>query len=200
MRFKFAVLLAGAFLFLTVPAFAGPISFCASGSYGPTDVGTSVMSGGLTATGWMGTSTTTQNTPTDLSCKDEGAAEFGLGIFADPTHDGEIGVGDFVQVAGLTGATITVIESVQSGEGFELFGSDTNGVLGTDLLGSGSGCGTCTATFNMGSNTYLDLTASKGNVLLDNVATPEPSTYLLMGTGLLMLGFLMRRKLASASV
>ncbi|HLW81353.1 MAG TPA: PEP-CTERM sorting domain-containing protein [Candidatus Acidoferrales bacterium] len=200
MRFKLALLLAGAFLFLTVPVFAGPISFCTSGSYGPTDVGSSVTSGGLTATGWMGTSTTTSNTATDLSCKDQGTAEFGLGIFADPTKEGEISNNDFVQVAGLAGATVTVIESAQSGEGFELLGSDTNGVLGTDSLGSGTGCGTCTVSFNMGSNTYLDITASSGNVLLDSVATPEPSTYLLMGTGLLMLGLLARRKFASASV
>ncbi|HKT46710.1 MAG TPA: PEP-CTERM sorting domain-containing protein [Candidatus Acidoferrales bacterium] len=198
MRFKFAALLAGAFLFLTVPAFAGPINFCAPGSYGPTDVGNTVTSGGLTATGWQGTSTTTMNTATDLSCKDEGTNEFGLGIFSD--SDGEINTHNFVQIAGLTGATLTVIESVQSNEGFELFGSSSNGVLGTTLLGSDHGCGTCTVTVNLGSFTFLDITASSGNVLLDNLSpTPEPSSYLLLGTGLLMLGFIVRRKFASAS-
>lgn len=199
MRFKFAALLVGAFLLATVPAFAGPVNFCASGSYGPTNVGTSVTSGGLTATGWQGTSTTTMNTATDLSCKDEGSNEFGLGIFSD--GDGEIGTTNFVQIAGLgSGATLTVIESVQSGEGFELFGSSSNGVLGTTLLGSNTGCGTCSVTVSLGSFSLLDITASSGNVLLDNInPVPEPSTYLLMGTGLLMLGLFMRRKFASAS-
>jgi len=198
MRFKFAALLAGAFLFLTVPAFAGPVNFCAAGSYGPTDIGTSVTSGGLTATGWQGTSTTTMNAATDLSCKDEGSNEFGLGIFSDV--DGEINTHNFIQIAGLSGANLTVIESVQTNEGFKLFGSNSNGVLGTTLLGSGSSCGTCDVTVNLGSFTFLDVTASSGNILLDNIsATPEPSTYLLMGTGLLMLGFLVRRKFASAS-
>ena len=200
MRFKFAALLAGAFLFLTVPAFAGPVNFCASGSYGPTNVGTSVTSGGVTATGWQGTSTTVQNTATDLSCKDEGSSEFGLGIFSD--SDGEINNTNFVQIAGLGGAaTLTVIESVQAGEGFELFGSNSDGVLGTDLLASNTGCGTCSVTVSLSGFTFLDLTASSGNVLLDSVSpTPEPGTYLLMGTGLLMLGFIVRRKFASASL
>ena len=199
MRFKFAALLAGAFLFATVPAFAGPVNFCAAGSYGPTNEGLSVMSGGLTATGWQGTSTSTKNTATDLSCKDEGSSEFGLGIFSDP--DGEIGTTNFVQLAGLgSGATLTLIESVQSGEGFELFGSSSDGVLGTTLLGSNTGCGTCSVTVSLGQFSFLDITASSGNVLLDSVtATPEPSTYLLMGTGLFMLGLFMRRKFASAS-
>jgi len=197
MRFKFAALLAGAFLFLTVPAFAVPVSFCAPGSYGPTDVGASVTANGLTATGWQGTSTTTMNTATDLSCKDQGSNEFGLGIFSD--SDGEINTHNFVQISGLAGATLTVIESVQGGEGFELFGSNDNGVLGTSLLGSGTGCGTCTLTVHMDDFAFLDVTASSGNVLLDNVSTPEPGTYLLMGTGLLMLGLFMRRKFASAS-
>ena len=209
MRFKFAALLVGAFLFLTVPAFAGPVNFCAAGSYGPTNVGTSVTAaGGLTATGWLGTSTTTMNMATNLSCKDEGSTEFGLGILADPTHDGEIGDGDFVQIAGLKGATITMIDSVQSGEGFDIFGSNSNGVLGTTLLQSGNGCGVCTVTVKVGGFSFIDITAftpeggnSAANVLLGGISeTPEPSTYFLLGTGLLMLGFIARRKFASTSL
>ncbi|MGH9709840.1 MAG: PEP-CTERM sorting domain-containing protein, partial [Candidatus Acidiferrales bacterium] len=72
----------------------------------------------------------------------------------------------------------------------------------TSLLASGSGGLTDTLTFPLSGFNFVDVTASSGNVLIDTVggsATPEPSTYLLMGTGLLMLGFFKRRKFASAS-
>lgn len=197
MRFKFAALLAGAFLFLTVPAFAGPVNFCVGATSTITDVGHSVSAGGLTATGF-----TSAGVNADLACKNQGPSEFGLGIFGEA--DGEVDSGHFIQIAGLKGATLSVIGSVQSGETFDLFGSNSDGVLGTTSVITGSTCASdiCNVSVDLGSFTFLDLTATNsGDVLLETVTspTPEPSTYLLLGTGLLMLGFMMRRKFASTS-
>ncbi|MGH9865554.1 MAG: PEP-CTERM sorting domain-containing protein [Candidatus Acidiferrales bacterium] len=196
MRMKF-VLLAGAALLLTAPAFAGSVNLC-TGQAPNSDVGPSLTVGGITATGWQGTSTTAMNTATDMFCKSGGAGETGLGIDSD--INGEIGTTNFIQLAGLSGSVTLNIESVQSGEGFDILGSDGNGILGTTSLSSGSGGLTDSVTVNLGSFKYLDITATSGNVLLNTVSpTPEPGTYLLMGTGLLMFGFFMRRKFASSS-
>lgn len=136
-----------------------------------------------------------------MFCKDDGPGEMGLGIDSDIND--EINTTNFIQLAGLSGiVTIVVnIQSVQSGEGFDIFGSNSNGVLGMTLIGSGSGSLVENVTVNMSGFTFLDVTASSGNVLLDTVTTPvpEPATLVLMGSGLLFLGFLMRRRFASVS-
>ena len=200
MRLKFLAVLAGALL-MTVPAFAGPTSFCSEPSgTGPTDIGASEVVSGITITGWSGTSTTTANTQVDLSCKNESVGEAGLGLMND--SDGEINSHSFVQLdLGNLHITSLTIESIQSNEGFTILGSSMSGVLGTDVLGSGSGLPvTQSVTINTAGIEFVDIKATSGNVLLSSfTATPEPSTYFLMGTGLLMLGFIVRRKFASAS-
>ena len=199
MRLKFLAVLAGA-LFMTVPAFASTIDFC-SGQPTGVDLGTNTLtSGGIIATGYKSNGVTN-----DLFCKNEGPGEVGLGLAG--TSQDEIGKGNFIQldVSNLVSTVIT-IESVQSTEGFDILGTNSSGTLvGGIVLANQTGGGTDTVTVNFGSACggsacqFLDLTATAGNVLLGSVSTPEPSTYLLMGTGLLMLGFIVRRKFASAS-
>jgi hypothetical protein len=198
MRFKFAALLVGAFFLVTVPAFAGTVDFCA-GQTPNSDIGSSVTVGGITATGWL-----SNNKTVDLYCKSQGSSENGLGLAG--TLNDEIGVGNFIQldmsaVSFMT--SILTIESVQSTEGFSIIGNKNCCTLaGGTTIGGATGGGTDTATVNFTGFRYVDITATAGNVLLGDVVTPtpEPSTYLLMGTGLLMLGFVVRRKFASASV
>ena len=194
MRFKFAALLAGA-LFFTASAFASPVGgvFCAGHANGSTF--TSLNAGGITATAWS-----TGGASETLVCKAGGVGEMGVGISGD--EDNEIDSDDFVQldISGLNLAQVT-IESVQSNEGFQIFGSNSNGVLGgTSLAMNSDGSVTQSVTLNTQGFKFLDITATTGNVLVDSVTTPEPSSYFLMGTGLLMLGFMMRRKFASASL
>lgn len=198
MRLKFAALLAGAFMFLTVPAFAGSIDFCA-GQATDTNLGASLSANGITATGWSA-----NGVSADLYCKADGPTETGLGLVG--TAENEIGPGQFVQMdlSNFSGTSLTfTIESLQAGEGFTFFASDTNGVLGSSFVTSGVGTGANqVVTVTVPDATYLDITGSGSgseNVLLGAGPTPEPGSYLLMGTGLLMLGFFMRRRFASAS-
>lgn len=200
MRFKFAALLAGAFL-MTMPAFATPTGgvFCAGKVNGSTF--SSLTVGGLTATAWS-----TGGASETLVCKNAGTGEMGLGISGDEQN--EIDNDDFVQLDFLNVpvhalGTFT-IESVQGGESFDVWNSGVNGSLaGAVLLGSASGgsSDSVTVTLDTGTLQFVDITAPTGNVLLNsvNLPTPEPSTYLMMGTGLLMLGLFMRRKFASTS-
>ena len=196
MRLRLAASLAGAFLFLGVPVFASPVSLCGSNTG---NMGNSFSVSGIGASGWQGTSTSSTNSPTALFCKNGGANEDGLGIASDIDH--EIGTTNFIQLSGLSGSVTLNIQSVQSGEGFGIFGSNSHGVLGTSSLGSMSGGNTDNITVNLTGFTYLDVTATGGNVLIDTASssTPEPGTYLLMGTGLLMFGFFLRRRFAPAS-
>lgn len=201
MRLKFAAFFAGAFMFLTVPAFASPAGgvFCAGQVDGSTF--SSLTAGGLTATAWS-----TGGSQETLVCKDGGVGEMGLGISGDENN--EIDSDDFVQldfnfVPFHAMGTFT-IESVQTGESFDVWNSANNGSLaGAILLDSSSGGSNdvVTVTLDTGTLRYIDITAPTGNVLVDSVTlpTPEPSTYLLLGTGLLMLGISMRRKFASVS-
>ena len=207
MRFRFAVLLAGAFLFATAPAFAGTVDFC-TGQTPNTDVGLSLNSGGIVATGWEEIAGA-PNAQQDLFCKVTSGdpSETGLGLATDPseTSDHEIGIDDFIQMdlshVNISSLTLE-IGSIQSGEGFQFYSSNTSGVLGTAISGaSGSGGNTDTLTLNVSGIKYLNLTATSADVLLGTGTstggqTPEPGTYLLMGSGLLMLGFYMRRSLA----
>jgi len=193
MRLKFLAVLAGALL-MTVPAFAGTADFCL-GQTANADTGTASLSaGGITATGFA-----SNGVMEDLYCKAEGANETGLGLAN--TADHEIGVNNFIQLdMGNFTSTVLTIESVQSTEGFSIIGTNSAGTLagGSTLAGETDG-GTDTVTVNFAGFQFVDITATAGNVLLGSVSTPEPSTYLLMGTGLLMLGMLVRRKFASAS-
>src|SRR5581483_5859237 len=97
---------------------------------------------GLTITAygyyWDGANPTNPGTPTNLYGKQGGGDENGLGI-ANTSSDHEITNKTFVQLdlqkvlaAGATGAQMAV-GSVQSGESYAVYGSNTQGVLGTLL-------------------------------------------------------------------
>ena len=167
-----------------------------------------------------------------LYAKNGGSGETGLGMATDPGNDHEISaaLNDGIQVdfanalAAAPNATVAMsISSVQSGEGWVLYGSNTlltvagnsktDGSLGEPLLsGSGSNANP-TVTINLpdwGQYTYYTLMATDpggsnpdANILLGTVTinggitvqnTPEPGSLLLAGTALLIIGVMIKKK------
>ena len=114
----------------------------------------------------------------DLHYKWEGADEFGLGLRGTPNNELQVnGSGmplNFIQLdlrsillQGFTGGQIEV-GSVQSGESFDLYGSNTLGQLGTKINGAAYGH-TYDLQFvsvpNFGSYGFLSVVAHSGDLL-----------------------------------
>jgi hypothetical protein len=197
-------------------------------SYAQTVSGVTLTAYGLTAPANL---TQAATAGPALYAKNGGSGETGLGMASDPAGDHEISVAlhDGIQVdfskalAATPNATVTMaISSDQAGEGWALYGSNTQltvagssktaGVLGEPLLsGSGSGYNpTTTITLpDWGQYTYYTVMATDpsgkdcdANVLLGAVtingtntvtATPEPGALILVGSALLLIGVMMKK-------
>lgn len=135
--------------------------------------------------------------PVQLFGKNNGADEIGVGLSNDPSGDGEITAGSFIQFALPSLASLNVsfaANSTTAGESWEVFGSNVAGGLGGRLLGSctstgGSGAGNpCEGLFNFangGAFKFVDVTTmAAGNVnvreLDGTVSVPGP----IVGAGL----------------
>jgi hypothetical protein len=195
MRFKMATMLAGAALLLASPVWADTVSWNLSNPSGPIGTSETYTAGGttITAYGYNG------STPTDLFGKTAGGDETGLGLVGK--SDDEIGGNAFVQLdltqlisSGYTNFQLA-IGSVQPGETYDVWGSNKKGVLGTLLL-HGSLDGTKFSIPDGGQYSFISITAPTGDVLVDSFTaqTPEPSSLALLGTGLVALSGLIRRK------
>lgn len=178
----------------------------------------------VTATGYLCTDNTLASCSTSgatLVVKMDGAGETGLGMMGGTGTDNEIESNDFIQLdfsklASMGIGSVTLqIQSVQNGEGFRLFESNTAGMPGTSPLsvtGNGSNNPDATVTqqvsVNFAKNQFIDISALENgggdnNVLLGSLSTPptgggpsptpEPGTLILFGSGLLAAGFVMRR-------
>jgi hypothetical protein len=140
--------------------------------------------------------------------KNLGGDELGLGLTNDPSGQNEITVGSFVQLDVSQIQFVALImsfsaNSVTNGEGFEVFGSNTPGTLGSGTIPAGSspllscatnvnippgnGCEAVLTIFNGPGFKFLDLTAAftGSNVLLHTldgavVVVPSP----IVGAGL----------------
>jgi hypothetical protein len=166
----------------------------------PNDQNTSVGSSSqvFTSSGYQITATGYDNnagigTATDLFFKNEadinGARETGLGLTNAYQHElfaGGNGPADFIQLdlrsilsQGFNTGQISVT-SVQDGEGFQLFGSNTQGTLGSAISGTFTGTAfddKFVAIPNFGTFKFISIVASAGNVLPSAFAaniTPIP--------------------------
>ena len=195
-------------LLLMLPAAARAVTFtfdtCGTGG------GTGACSGPQTFTIGSFTITATAFGPGDpnLYAKQAGGDEIGLGLTNDSSGDHEITAGSFIQlqlssnIVGYDPLSI-VMDSSTSPDGWAIYQTNVAGALpgGSALLtGTNEEVGNSISP----TDTYLDITATNGNVLLNSLAfsterrpppTPEPSGLALLGTSILGLAGVARRKL-----
>jgi|GEM_PF-1494244 len=228
MKTKFALWIVGLSLLGAVPVFATgtSLNFNKPNTLSGDTATYTFDSHTITATGYQCTDNTLNSCSTDgvsLATKSGGLGEMGLGIAGGSHGDNEIEAENFIQLdfsqfasLGITSLTFQ-IESVQNGEGFRLFESNTSGMPGASPVFTATGNGTNnpnsilteTVSVNFAQNAYLDFSALKSgggdnDVLLGTMSTPssggpgptpEPGTLVLFGTGMLVVGGVMRRYL-----
>jgi len=117
--------------------------------------------------------------PSKLYGKKNGGDENGLGI-ADTSSDHEITTSSFIQLdlgnviaAGASGAQMAV-GSVQNGESYNIYGSNTKGQLGTLLSGPLTSDDTLFDVPQFGSYQYVSLQAASHDVLLEALSVTLP--------------------------
>lgn len=202
MNSRLVALLAGAAMLMTAPVWATTTtwSFASpAGTLGNSQVYT-VNGVSITAYGFSAA-----NSGTNLFGKAEGGDENGVGIASEDDH--EISGSEFVQfdlsqvLSDLhPGSGSIQVGSVQSGEGFQIWGSNSLGSPGTALASGGSAADGKWFSLppNFDSYKYLGLSATGGDVLagalsFSSSTVPEPATF-WMFTGALGLGLLMFRR------
>jgi hypothetical protein len=136
-----------------------------------------------------------------------GDTETGLGtaFSGNPTH--EIQGNNWIQVdiskiAHLSGVTLS-IDSIQTGDSYNIFVSSTPGTVGTDEIFRRDTDHLVTITgAEIGTNSFIDVTAFSGNVLLEDAtvsttSVPEPGSagLLLIGLGALVAAGTLGKKL-----
>ncbi len=171
----------------------------------------------LGASGYVATNAATSNSwntgnISDVNLYGKGSgigSEDGLGLANDPTGDHEIAGKSFLQlnVSDLLSHHLSsfnlAIGSIQSGEGYAIWGSNTAGTPGTYLTSyKANGQSASVSSFaapDFGKYNYYSISAPTGNVLLDNgisgaPAVPEASSVMSMCGVLAIGGISIRRR------
>ncbi|HUY14623.1 MAG TPA: PEP-CTERM sorting domain-containing protein [Terriglobia bacterium] len=190
-----AIIGAAMLLATTTWANTNPITWNFDSPTGVLGTSHTYTAGGITLTAY---GFSNMNSPTDLYGKNLGGDEQGLGIAGLPNN--EIGGSAFVQIdltpllAQFTSGFLS-IGSVQSGENYDIWVSNTLGQLGTEIIPNGTGNDTQIPISFVDGSPYLGISAgTSGNVLLSTLSvSPEPTSLSLFGIGLFLAAFLVRR-------
>ena len=194
-------LLAAVLVFLAAPVFADTVDvFNFNQNLG--DIGqTDLLKLGLVQ--FLISGFNTPGVAGDLWEKNLGPTEFGLGLMNQVDHEIGIGGTDFAQLdisklAALKSVvSVSVgINSLQAGENYDIWGSNTAGSLGTLIAANQTDPN---FTLPLAPFQFISITAGSGDVLIDDVivtTTPENSTaiFLFLGGVMLAGGSLLSKK------